>query len=200
MSTQECVICYKGSELVKTPCNHTICSECLFKMPSVSCPMCRTSMFSNMTNIGFGASFNNGASFEIIIDPVDAERLRLSVPDHENVLFSPPSPSIVRLSRIRSRNRTTRYMKLKNESKRQKSETLCLKKRIKKLEKFLTKSEQKEKVTCDKLHKYRMKRGKTQNMREGYCSYRSVFYGPDGERTTREQALLEYTLQAPVDS
>ena len=150
----------------------------------------------------FGESFNNGAAFEIIIDPVDAERLRLSVPDHENVLFSPPSSIISgNENRIRrSRNRITRYMKLKKETKKQKSKTTCLKKRIKKLEKFLIKSEQKEKVTCEKLYKYRMKRGKTQNMREGYCSYRSVFYGPNGERTTREQALLEYTLQDPVDS
>lgn len=39
----ECPICYEEKELVNfSPCNHSFCGECVVKMMTTKCPMCRT--------------------------------------------------------------------------------------------------------------------------------------------------------------
>lgn len=40
----DCPICYEKKELVKTPCNHEFCKECLdrWQLSSNQCPLCRT--------------------------------------------------------------------------------------------------------------------------------------------------------------
>ena len=39
----DCPICYEKKELVKTPCNHEFCKECLdrWQLSSNQCPLCR---------------------------------------------------------------------------------------------------------------------------------------------------------------
>ena len=141
-SCRECSVCYTTEKILKTPCEHPICSECLFKMPSTNCPLCRTNMFVNMTATTFGFDLGNGASLEIIIDPEEARRLGLdstgenvSIVDPRNVdaqngflertenIFSGESfedsftPNINRRPLINERRRIkkkSRYSKLKD--------------------------------------------------------------------------------------
>jgi tetratricopeptide (TPR) repeat protein len=40
----ECCICYEYDSLLKTKCGHIICSDCIDKIETTDCPMCRTNL------------------------------------------------------------------------------------------------------------------------------------------------------------
>lgn len=40
----ECCICYEYDSLLKTKCGHIICSDCVDKIETTDCPMCRTNL------------------------------------------------------------------------------------------------------------------------------------------------------------
>ena len=194
----ECVICYTKNNTIKTPCSHSVCSECIFKLPNVNCPICRTNMFSNMSNSGLNMGFGQAASFEIILDPIDADRLRLNEIANENISIVFPEeitdddlpivPNPTQTYRRRMR-RESEYSKLLKSVKMYQNDKKYIVKKIKRNEKRLKYIEDNKRVAVKKLHDYRLKKGKTRGLKTGYCSYRSVYYNPEGEKVTYEEAV-----------
>ena len=58
-SALQCDICYNDFDqqihkpLVLYPCSHTICSECISRLPAQICPTCRTTFTSRAPNFSF---------------------------------------------------------------------------------------------------------------------------------------------------
>lgn len=44
---KECPVCFTKDWLSLTPCKHTICIDCLFKITKNECPICRAELFIN---------------------------------------------------------------------------------------------------------------------------------------------------------
>ncbi len=47
----ECCICYINNNIFKTNCNHEICYDCLNKLKSINCPLCRVELKNLPPNI-----------------------------------------------------------------------------------------------------------------------------------------------------
>jgi hypothetical protein len=43
---KECCICFNEIWLTLTPCKHTICLDCLFKLKKDQCPICRSNILT----------------------------------------------------------------------------------------------------------------------------------------------------------
>jgi hypothetical protein len=51
MSDGECPVCMctMNEKLVRLPCDHRMCSVCLFKLNRLVCPLCRSRLFVHAT-------------------------------------------------------------------------------------------------------------------------------------------------------
>ena len=45
---EECGICFENNWILKTPCKHIICLECLLKLQKDECPYCRKLLFNKL--------------------------------------------------------------------------------------------------------------------------------------------------------
>ena len=44
----ECPICFSSNWLSKTPCNHSLCLNCLIQLRKDECPCCRQPLFYSL--------------------------------------------------------------------------------------------------------------------------------------------------------
>ena len=48
---ENCIICLDNKWLTKTPCKHTICVGCIFRLEKDECPMCRRTLLDKFPKI-----------------------------------------------------------------------------------------------------------------------------------------------------
>jgi hypothetical protein len=51
----DCSVCYEKIQVVKTPCGHHICINCLINLPKLICTICRKDIDKWTTDIGIKA-------------------------------------------------------------------------------------------------------------------------------------------------
>ena len=185
-----CCICYSNDNRVITSCNHILCSSCLFSLHTLKCPLCRTSLFSNVeTNIDstLQSIFDIGTTYDTTYGiSNNGEFLQQRVYSH-----SPPlRRSAYKTLKDNIKDNEFDIRMQKHKIFHRKRRIISYQKRIKRVEKEIKESKMKMKKNEKKLKQFIKSKGKRgSNVKKGYLMYYGIYYNNKIERVLKDEAI-----------